>query len=177
MQDPIDDLISRQDFLTGYFQKKKDGESATISKIKEMNNQKLSDFADVVFTGDEKILRSVVAHKWNIYNDGLEVRAYIENKKKIILPSEVAQRKAREFFDRPIEQIYESGYFLAVQNYGILDCEKSRRIMGQKYKKVFSSEDPNEWFKNAETFREEVPIEDRQRYEKFMSLSLARLYI
>lgn len=177
MQDPTDELISRKEFISRYLQKKKEGESPTISKIKELNNQKLSDFADVVFTGDDKILRSFVAQRWNIYNDGLEVRAYMNNKKRIILPSEVAQRKAREFFDRPIEEIYESGYSLAVENYGILDCEKSRKITTQKYKKVFYSEDPNEWFKNAETFREEVPLEDRQRYDKFMSLSLAKLYI
>ncbi|ADB03901.1 hypothetical protein MAR_ORF116 [Marseillevirus marseillevirus] len=177
MQDPMDDKISRQEFLLSYSQKKKEGENAEISKIKDLNNQMLSDFADLVFTSDEKLFRSEVAQKWRIYEDGIEVRRYMQNKKRIILPSEVAQRKAREFFDRDIEDIYESGYPLTVQNFSILDCEKTRRIMGQKYKRVFSSEDPRDWFEKAREFREPVSQEDIQRDCKFKALSLAKLYI
>lgn len=177
MQDPMDDKISRQEFISSYMQKKKDGENPQISQVKDLNNQMLSDFADIVFTSDEKVLRSEVGQKWRIYEDGIEVRRYMQNKKRIILPSEVAQRKAREFFDRDIEDIYASGYPLAVQNFSILDCEKTRRIMGQKYKRIFSSEDPNDWFEKAKDFREPVPQEDIQRDSKFKALSLAKLYI
>nr|WQM87019.1 hypothetical protein [Marseillevirus cajuinensis] len=177
MEDPMDDKISRQEFLVSYTQRKKEGENPRISKVKDLNNQMLCDFADIVFTSDEKVPRSEVAQKWRIYEDGVEVRRYMDNKKRIILPSEVAQRKAREFFDRDIEDIYESGYPLTVQNFSILDCEKTRRIMGQKYKRVFSSENPNDWFEKAREFREPVSQEDIQRDCKFKALSLAKLYI
>lgn len=174
---PLETETTKTEFFQMHKQNLSEQDTEIVKEIKKLNNRTIIEFIRVAFGQNPSLSRKEVAEKWMVYSDGLEVRNYMKGRNLLPRPSQEDLQRAREFLGKDVEEIYSYGYSLTMLSYGIIDACNTRRIMELKYEKIFSTEDPQEWFERAKTFKEKVDDSDRMAFEKIKSLSLTKLYI
>lgn len=127
-------------------------EGIMTAKVKELNNIRVDmwkrDVLDrMAVDGMVKPLEGTLT--WDIYEEGLDVRKSVKQLHNVPEATPEQLKYWLDFFSRDIDVIHDAGVNLVSLGYGIVTTSFRNWMAREKFKRVYTSDDPLQWVQDA----------------------------